>query len=88
MGRKVPERIPKEFGSYEEAAEFWSRHDTTDYPKAFRTVPVHAELRRRCYELEIDLGVAQLLRAQARRRRLTPSQLANHLLRKALADSA
>jgi hypothetical protein len=23
--------LPEEFGSYEEAAEFWDTHDTTDY---------------------------------------------------------
>ena len=29
--------IPTEFASYEEAAEFWDTHDTSDYPSAFRT---------------------------------------------------
>jgi len=28
--------IPEEFATYEEAAEFWDTHDTTDYPDAFR----------------------------------------------------
>ena len=36
--QKRVEPIPEEFGSYEEAAEFWDTHDTTDYPDAFRTV--------------------------------------------------
>lgn len=27
--------IPEEFASYEEAAEFWDTHDTTDYPDDF-----------------------------------------------------
>jgi predicted transcriptional regulator len=35
---KQVEPIPEEFTSYEEAAEFWDSHDTTDYPDAFRTV--------------------------------------------------
>ena len=39
MPRKKPiDPIPEEFASYEEAAEFWDTHDTTDYPDAFRTV--------------------------------------------------
>jgi CopG antitoxin of type II toxin-antitoxin system len=46
--------IPEEFGSYEEAAEFWDTHDTTDYPENFVTVAVDAELQRRHYEIEID----------------------------------
>jgi ankyrin repeat protein len=32
--------IPTEFASYEEAAEFWDTHDTSDYPSAFRTANV------------------------------------------------
>jgi len=39
--------IPEEFAGYEEAAEFWDTHDTTDYPDAFRTVDMIAEFRRR-----------------------------------------
>jgi hypothetical protein len=30
MGKKT-DPVPKEFSSYEEAAEFWGTHDTTDY---------------------------------------------------------
>lgn len=30
--KKIIDPIPEEFGSYEEAAEFWDTHDTTDYP--------------------------------------------------------
>jgi hypothetical protein len=43
-----------EFASYEEAAEFWDTHDMTDFPEAFQTVEMQAELRQRHYEVEID----------------------------------
>ena len=43
--------IPAEFGSYEEAAEFWDTHDTTDYLGSFETVPVHAKLKHRRFEV-------------------------------------
>jgi hypothetical protein len=46
--------IPDEFNSYEEAAEFWDTHDTTDYPEAFETVEVETEFRRRRYEVKIE----------------------------------
>ncbi len=46
--------IPKEFASYEKAAEFWNTHDTTDYPDAFLTVEAVIEFRERYYEVEID----------------------------------
>ncbi len=51
--------IPEEFASYEEAAEFWDTHDTTDYPDAFRPVEVIAEFRGRHYEVEVDEDVAK-----------------------------
>lgn len=52
--QKQIDPIPDEFSSYEEAAEFWDTHDTTDYPDAFRTLEVKSELRQRHYEVEID----------------------------------
>jgi DNA-nicking Smr family endonuclease len=85
--RKRVEPIPEEFRSYEEAAEFWDTHETTDYPEAFRTVNVRSELRRRRYEIEIDEDLMRPLRAQARRRKVTPSNLASDILRQRLAIS-
>jgi CopG antitoxin of type II toxin-antitoxin system len=67
--------IPEEFASYEEAAEFWDTHDTTDYPDAFRTVELETDLRRRRYEIEIEEDVIKKLRAQARRRGISPRHL-------------
>ena len=80
--------IPEEFASYEEAAEFWDTHDTTDYPDAFRTVEAITELRERRYEVEIDEDVAQTLRAQARQKGVTASHLASELLRQHLILAA
>ncbi|MCD6553479.1 MAG: hypothetical protein J7M16_05655 [Anaerolineae bacterium] len=80
--------IPEEFASYEEAAEFWDTHDTTDYPDAFRTVDVVTEFRGRHYEVEIDEDVARLLRAKARQKGVTVSRLVSDLLRQQLATAA
>lgn len=52
--KKKTDPIPDEFGSYEEAAEFWDSHDTTDYLEHLTPVEVTAEFRGRLYELEID----------------------------------
>ena len=82
--RKQIDPMPEEFASYEEAAEFWDTHDTTDYPEAFHTIEVVSELRRRHYEIEIDADVIQTLRKQARRKGVPSSQLANELLRQHL----
>ena len=82
--KKQIDPIPEEFASYEEAVEFWDRHDTTDYPNAFSTVKVESELRKRHTEIEIDADVIKALRAQARRKGVTPSHLASDILRQRL----
>jgi len=79
--------IPEEFSSYEEAAEFWDTHDTTDYPDALRTVEVETERRDRYYEVELEQEVVEKLQAQARQRGVTVSRLASDLLRQHLAAS-
>lgn len=85
-GKRV-DPIPEEFASYEEAAEFWDTHDTTDYLDAFRTVEVAAAFKGRYYEIEIEADVAEALQAQARQKGVTISRLASELLRQQLATS-
>jgi hypothetical protein len=53
--------IPEEFSNYEEAAEFWDTHDTTDYPEAFQDIEVKAKFRKRHYELEVDEDIMNVL---------------------------
>ena len=85
--QKRVEPIPEEFASYEEAAEFWDTHDTTDYPDAFRTVDVETAFRGRYYEIEIEEDVANVLQARARQKGVTVSNLASELLRQQLATA-
>jgi acyl carrier protein len=61
---KPVDPIPEEFASYEEAAEFWDTHDTTDYLDSFETVELKSEQRRR-FEVEIDEDLIQALSQQA-----------------------
>lgn len=82
--KKHLDPIPEEFSSYEEAAEFWGTHDTTDYPEVFRTVKVVSHLKGRHYEVEIDEDVVKALRVQARQGGITVSRLASDLLRRHL----
>ena len=51
---KKPDETPQRFETYEEAAEFWDTHDTTDYLDEFRTVEVKSELRNRYFEIKGD----------------------------------
>jgi hypothetical protein len=82
--KKQTDPIPEEFASYEEAAEFWDNHDTTDYLDSYRTVEVESELRKRHTEIEIDADVIKELRAQARRKGVTLRDLASDILRQRL----
>ena len=82
--KKKIDAIPEEFSSYEEAAEFWDKHDTTKYLQNSHLVKVVSELRERRYEIEIDESIAQILRKAAKKKGVTPSHLASDLLRQRL----
>lgn len=85
MNEKHIDPIPENFSSLEEAGDFWDTHDTMDYPDAFKTVEVNAELRNRYYEIEIDMSVAQALRDKARQQGVTTSSLATEMIRRQLS---
>ncbi len=87
--RKKPiEPIPEEFATYEEAAEFWDTHDTTDYPEAFQTVELQAELRERHYEIEIDEDIIKVLRERAQKRGMPIRRLVSEMLRQQITLAA
>lgn len=86
--KKKIDPVPEEFDNYEEAAEFWDKHDTMKYLQSSRPIKVISELRERRYEIEIDETVAQVLRKAARKKGVTPSRLANELLRQRLVTRA
>jgi hypothetical protein len=79
--------IPDEFNSYEEAAEFWDTHDTTDYLENFTPVEAEVEFHGRYYEIEIDEDVAHILRTKARQLGLSAGQLASDLLRRQITPT-
>lgn len=73
--------IPSEFASYEEAAEFWDTHDTTDYLDSFEDVAVHADLKQRRFQVEVDEDLMKVLWVQAHERGIAISRLVNEMLR-------
>jgi CopG antitoxin of type II toxin-antitoxin system len=85
--KKRIDPLPDEFSSYEEAARFWDRHDTMDYPGVFRTVKVVGRLRNRHYEIPVGPDVVKALQARARKRRRSLGHVTNDLLRKRLGVS-
>jgi predicted DNA binding CopG/RHH family protein len=86
--QKHVDPIPEEFASYEEAAEFWETHDTTDYPDSFETVATETEFKRRRYEVEIDEDLMKVLHEQAQKRGVAVSQLVSEMLREKTRPAA
>ncbi len=86
--QKQVDPLPEEFASYEDAAEFWDTHDTTDYLDSFETVVIEAELKRRRYEVEIDEELMKALTEQAQRRGIAVSQLVSEMLKEKIRPAA
>ncbi len=85
--KKLVDPIPEEFASYEEAAEFWDTHDTTDYLDSFKML-VEATLCNRQYEVKIDEDLLQIIHEQAQQRGVGLNQLVNTVLRETLGNAA
>ncbi len=86
--QKPIDPIPEEFASYEEAAEFWDAHDTTDYLDDFETVAVEVDFKHRRYEVEIDEDLVMVLREHAQQRGVALSQLVSDMLREQMRAAA
>jgi len=86
--QKQVDPIPEEFASYEEAAEFWDTHDTTDYLDSFESVAVESELKHRRYEVEIDEDLMKALSEQAQKRGVAVSRLVSDMLREKVRPAA
>jgi len=66
--------LPDAFASYQEAADFWDTHDTTEYLESFKDVAVQTELKRRRFEVEVDEALMKGLSAQAQERGIVREQ--------------
>jgi predicted DNA binding CopG/RHH family protein len=86
--KKKVDPIPKEFASYEEAAEFWDTHSTTDYPDAFEDVEMEIDIKERHYEVEVAEDVFAALREEAKKQGIPMERLVSELLRKQLPPAA
>jgi len=84
MTNKKFDPIPEEFSSYEEAADFWDSHDTTDYLDEFEDVEVQTRFIHRHFEVEVDEDVMDALIKQAKSLGVPASRIANNLLRRQL----
>ncbi len=86
MPKKL-KQIPEEFKTYEEAAEFWDTHDSTDFMDTLEEVEVKVDLKKRHYLIELDKSTADLLQESARKKGKSPGYLASELLHEQLVEA-
>jgi hypothetical protein len=84
---KKPDKIPDEFRTYEEAADFWDTHDSTDYLDDLEEVEISVDIEKKHYLIELDMNTAELLKKSARKKGVPVSFLANELIQKQLAEA-
>ena len=86
MPRKI-KQIPEEFKTYEEAAEFWDTHDSTEYEDVLEEVEMHVDIQKRHYLIELGKNTAQLLQKSALKKGVPPGYLASEILEKRLVEA-
>jgi len=68
--------IPEQFGSIEQAADFWDTHSLADYWDQLHEVEIEVSARRR-RRITLDPDVWERVASQARVRGVSPETLAN-----------
>lgn len=84
---KKPEKIPEEFKTYEEAADFWDTHDSTEYLDNLEEIEMEVDVQKRHYLIEVDMNIAKILQESASKKGISASSLANEILQKQLAEA-
>ena len=79
------EEIPEEFQTYEEAAEFWDTHDSTEYSDVLEEVEIEVDIQKRHYLVEIDKESSRVLHEKALEQGVPDGVLASKLLQKELS---
>lgn len=85
--RNIDKRIdplPEEFGSSEEAAQFWDTHSITDYEESLEPVDLDVDIQRRHFEIEVDEESFLALRETAKKEQKPVKQLASEILKQRL----
>ena len=77
--------IPENFGSEEEAADFWDTHSLADYEDHLESVDVDVDIQRRRFEIEVDESVFRVLAEQAQSAHRSVKDLASQILKEKLA---
>ena len=84
MPRRKVEEMPEEFETYEDAAEFWDTHDSTEYDDVLEEVVIEVDIQKRHYLIEMDTNSSKVLHENARKQGIPDSVFASELLQKQL----
>lgn len=84
---KKDKNIPDEFKTYEEAAEFWESHDSTEYLDILEDVEIKVDIQTRHYLIELDENSARLLQENASKKGISASHLTSKLVKKKLVSA-
>jgi predicted DNA-binding ribbon-helix-helix protein len=75
-----------DFGTYEEAAEWFDTHDMADYEDLMKPVQFSFDLRKNRDWVELENDIARNVRELAKRQKIPTRRLVNELLRERLAS--
>ncbi len=78
--------LPDEFGSYEEAAEFWATRRITDYEEFLELADVDVDIQRRHSEIDVDEESFRALGETTKREQKPVKQLAREILKQRLGS--
>jgi len=79
--------LPDEFGSEDEAGDFWDTHSITDYEEFLEPASVEVALKRRHFEIEVDEESFLALRESAKKLQKPTKQLASEIIKQNLAKA-
>jgi len=74
-----------DFGTYEEAAEWFDIHDMADYEALMQPVDFEFDLRKNRDWVELENDIAKDVRELAKKQKIPIRKLVNELLREGLA---
>lgn len=77
--------LPDEFGSEDQAAEFWDTHSITDYEEFLAPVKLDVDIKRRHYEIEVDEESFLALHDCAKKQHKPIKQLVSEIMKRHLA---
>jgi len=77
--------IPEQFASYEEAAEFWDTHSTSDYEDLLEEVDIEFDLKGRRFFVEVQEDLYLRARILGKTRGLSVEKLLHQLLESELS---